>query len=255
MNKERSSSAPYYILQGKQSIQTIQDANLFQLNHLFGIYKNLSKEKYSDVIQNLMKENDVIELKDNRCKVTPKGENWLNNHSDCLKRFYFNGQKYKQIDDVFYLRLLLTIQVWTNRYKNNATYIPIVEHKEVERWVKQYYKRTKQTIAHSLQQLHDELIDLLGNIHPTYAEIFVSQLTGYKKIGMTSEQLAHQFQMEKEDVHLITVHVIHYILCKLENEEAKYPVLSELNEGLYFTKKLTNSAKITLKMLQQGLSI
>lgn len=46
MQKERSISAVYYLLQGKQSIQTIQDAQLFGLTEYFGVYKNLTKRRF-----------------------------------------------------------------------------------------------------------------------------------------------------------------------------------------------------------------
>ena len=54
LSGQRSENAPYYLLKGKKSGQTIQDVTYFQLHPFFSILPPLSKEDYDVAINELV---------------------------------------------------------------------------------------------------------------------------------------------------------------------------------------------------------
>jgi len=61
LNMNRSIFGIYHILFGKKSVQSVQDASLFQLETYYGIYPTLSREHYVRIISK-MKEDGLIKL-------------------------------------------------------------------------------------------------------------------------------------------------------------------------------------------------
>lgn len=256
LENERSISAVYYLLQGKQSIQTIQDADLFKIGQFFGVYKKLSKVGFIKTVEQL--ENDAYIIKQEKKNyyiLSAKGIQYVKDKEKQSLHLYFNGKKFNQIDQIYYGRLLLLIQVWTNSRKAHFKFIPIIEHKEVENWVKTYYQTTKHQIDQYLRQLYEELVDVLSLLPERHATIFINQLSGYQTIGMTTSQLSNEFQMSEEDVHLITISIIHFILEKISMKQKSYPILFRIMADLIQIKSLTESAKKTEQLLHKGYSI
>lgn len=252
---KRSVSAIYYLLQGKQSIQSIQDANLFGLHPYYGIYKQLSKDVFMLEIKELKKSNYICASEQaNFYALTEKGEAWIVQHAFIQEELYFNGMTYRQIDDVFYARLMLMIQVWTNSAKQHRTYVPIVDDFQIENWVKLFYHKTKSQIPIYLQALYDELFQLLKSKHEQFIEIFILQLSGYEQVGMSSMQLAQKYELRIEDIHLITTNITHSILGDVLSNNTAFPVLSQIGAQLSQPVVITHSARKTDKLLQQGWS-
>ena len=57
---ERSVNAVYYLLQGKKSSQTIQDAVWFSLKNLFRCFPNLKKDHYKKIVKDLTSKNLLV---------------------------------------------------------------------------------------------------------------------------------------------------------------------------------------------------
>lgn len=253
---ERSVTAVYYLLQGKQSIQSIQDANLFGLHPFYSIYKSLSKRTFMQEIEALTK-NEYIQpaAEENFYTVTDKGCKWIEQHVSARSNLYFNGMEYRQIDEVFFARILLLVQVWTNSVKKERNYIPIIDDVEIEKWTKVIYQRTKDRVPTYLQALYDELIGLFESVHAPFVEIFLLQLSSYHHIGMSAAQLAHTYERSIEDIHLITTNIIHFMLAHVNNNDEQYPVLSFIGQDLMKPMTLTKSAHITNEFLNKGWTI
>lgn len=254
MQKERSISGTYYLLQGKPSIQTIQDGQIYQLNQYFGLYKKLPKQRFFQIVQNLV-EQRLLEKQnqENFYVVTNLGELFITNYF--LESNYLQGDKFHHMDELFFQRILLFVQVFTNSKMNNMKFIPIIENREVEIWLKPFYKKWKHKSVEILKTFYDEIIRLLTPIENIYAEIFVEQLTGYKRFGLTIEQIAYQYKLSVEDVYLLHINTIHYILQTLENEQSQYPLLYCLSKDLLQQGSYTNSAKITKSLIDSGLTL
>src|SRR5690625_6472670 len=59
MKEERTIYSIFYLLKGKRSIQTVQDAHLFNLTSYYGIYKKISLHEYDVILQNLLDEQKI----------------------------------------------------------------------------------------------------------------------------------------------------------------------------------------------------
>ncbi len=253
---ERSVSAVYYLIQGKQSIQTIQDAHLFEIDKYYRITKYLNKKRFMKEIQLLEQELYLEAMpNENYYELTSKANEWLEKNESKMELWIVNGMRYHYIDDVFFERLLLTIQVWANFVKNERTYIPVIEKFEVKHWVKQYFINSKNNVAQLMKNLYEELAEILHSIDELYVEIFVLQLTSYKKYGLAKVQIAEKTGSPKEDIELMTLTVVHQILDKVDAEPTRFPILAHLKSDVTEEKQLTFSASKTKSLLQKGYTI
>lgn len=226
---ERSVSAVYYLMQGKQSIQTIQDAHLFEIDKCYRITKQLSKERFIQEIQLLEQELFLEAMpNENYYELTSKANDWLEQNKSKMSAWIVNGMRYHYIDDVFFERLLLTIQVWANFVKNERSYIPVIDKLEVKQWVKHYFINSKSNLPQLMKKLYEELAEILQSIDELYAKVFVLQLTSYKMYGLAKVQIAEKLGLHKKDIELMTLSVVHQILEKVEQEPTRFPILTDL---------------------------
>src|SRR5690625_2684343 len=253
---ERSVTAVYYLFQGKQSIQTIQDAHLFELTHYYSLYKQLSKTTFMNEIKALEQVGYLQQThNENDYVLTEKANDWLKDKQYLAHEWYINGMKYHKLADSYTARLFLLIQVWTNEIKKHQSYIPIVEERETKQWIKRFYHQTKANISLYLQKLYEELYSIFQSLNPVYVEMFILQLTSYKHIGLTTTQIAQKYQLKTVDVDLIITSVDNNVLDKIERNIDQFPLLNELKLGLTQTSTLTHSASKTEALLLQGWSI
>lgn len=256
LQNDRSISAVYYLLQGKQSIQTIQDAHLFNLSQYYRIYKTLTKERFMDTVKQLEYDNYVIKHSDDSKRyITDQAEQWLEKNKVMETTWHGNGMMYYRMDDTFHQRLLLLVQVLTNAKRRERSYIPIIDKQDVKHWVKQYFIATKTNINVQLQHLYEELSNIFMNIEPVHVEMFVLQLTGHQRIGLANVQLAKHYNMNEEDVALIITSVVHRILEVVKYYPNEYVVLQQLINDLLQPTPLTESASKTSALLQKSISL
>src|SRR5699024_8886897 len=149
----------------------------------------------------------------------------------------------------FYFRFLLLVQVWTNRKAAIKHYVPIIEHKEVEKWIKWMYAQTRHDVTSYLTGLYEELTELLEDFDEQSSIIFIQTITNAEEIGATNQQLQEQFHLTKEDVDLTIMEVIHYILT--QKEQAQHPILTKIATFETTDKQLTSSAQQTKRLLEQ----
>lgn len=254
IGEDRSIFGLYHILQGRVSIQTIQDIKLYRLSHLYGIYKHLERNRFKTFIHALQRQGFLVEKQSDHFVLSSKGKNWLENEKQTGEQLYINGQQYRQSDKIFH-RLQLLIQVWTNMKMKNNKFIPIIEERETANWVKQFYQRTKTKIDTYLYYLHEELHDLLLGISDYDSEVFVAQLSSYNHIGKTIEQLSLEYSLAKEDIYLMTTNTLHYLIQEVQLDETRYPILTIIINQVEPEKNITHSAKVSARFLQQGYNV
>src|SRR5690625_4002450 len=244
MQYERSISAVYYLLQGKQSIQTIQDAQLFKLTPYYGIYKNLSKTHFYRLVNQYVEDQILQARSESDFIVTKKGEEWIENHP--LTTHFFNGIQYKKIDQIFFSRLLLLIQVWTNHKKKKNTYIPIVDQIDILNWMKVYYEQSKNKVDNYLHVLYQELVKILSLLPPEEnPAIVIDQFTSAQTVWLTTEHIAFKESLSVEDVHLKTINIIHFMLQAIMDHKEQYWLLYSIVSDLMMQTTLTHSAQQT----------
>src|SRR5690625_2423162 len=174
---------------------------------------------------------------------------WIKRHKSVLDFATFNGLKYHSIDLMLFERLLLLIQVLSNRQMNHSSYIPVIDKTPIINWVKQIYKKINAKV------LYTELHLLLSELSEQEAELFVNRLTGYKHYGMSIQQLARNYQINVFDIHIIFVKILHQMLDKIIDRYDEFPVMNMIISDLSKNGFMTNSAHKTYQFLKKGYSI
>ncbi|SDD46653.1 Uncharacterized protein YpbB [Terribacillus halophilus] len=235
IRKERSAASIYHLLQGKRSAQTLQDAHMYGLTHLFGIYPKLSRQLFDQVAASVMNEAERYENQD-----IP----------------YFEGMTYQTQTESFLYRLLLLIQLLSNHVREEKRYIPVTDNPAVKHWIKQWYRQEQHRLDDWRNAIYKELYDLLGKLPPLQAALFVDRLTGYQHIGLTPGQLAGKYNIHETDVLLYQTSTVHHLLHHAENKAAIFPYLAALtNQPVHKTRTITSTAQKTRTMLERGLTL
>jgi len=254
MKEERTLYGVFHLLKGKQSIQTVQDAHLYNLTAFYGIYKDLTIKEYNLILQNLIKK-QFIEITNDSDKyiITHKGREFLTENKYSKLKFY--GMQYNNVAPAFYKRLLLFIQVWTNSNQKSVKYVPIVENIYVEDFIKRLYKERRTKVKEDIINLYSELSTILKTIPDKYALIYVERLTGYKYFGLSIDQLSQKYKLSRHTVELIITYVNHQIIFAINENELKYKLLRLLVRDIINNNHLTISASKTYQLFKQNKSL
>ncbi|MFS0560246.1 helix-turn-helix domain-containing protein [Terribacillus sp. 179-K 1B1 HS] len=235
IRKERSAASIYHLLQGKRSAQTLQDAHMYGLTHLFGIYPKLSRQLFDQVAADVMNGAGQSEDQD-----IP----------------YFRGMTYQTQTESFLYRLLLLIQLLSNHVREEKQYIPVTDNPAVKHWIKLWYRQEHHRLDEWRNAIYRELYELLGKLPPLQAELFVDRLTGYQRIGLTPGQLAGKYNIHETDVLLYQTSTVHHLLLHGETKAAVFPYLAALtNKPEHKTRTITSTARKTRTMLERGLTL
>ncbi|GAA0481333.1 helix-turn-helix domain-containing protein [Salinibacillus aidingensis] len=256
IDDEKSFSSIYHLLKGKRSAQTIQDAKAYGLSPIFGILKSLTKNQFRNSLLKLHKD-EYIEWKgEETVSLTSTGKSYLSiRKSQEPELAWFDGFNLHHIAPHFRLRLLLWIQTASNLLKNHSHFIPVNDQREVATWVKTFYQKKKNQLDAHFASLHEELHQLLKLHQPFHADIFVATLTGFRKIGLSKQQIAEKWNLTIEDAELYLQSSIHFILNKVHQNQTEFPTLSEFIPHELMQLPLTASAGKTRKLLKQGYTI
>lgn len=256
IKSSRSIAAIYHLLTGKKSIQTVQDAHIYDLKNFYGIYYAMNKKTFDAKMNQLIHRGLLYTCTSSACIPSKVGEKWLAENEDKLLFNRFNGIKYHAVSPVFSDRLLLLIQTLTNKKHGSRFFIPIIEKKEIQLWMKHYYKRQKSLLQQNLSGLHREMHAILSCLPNWEANFFVDHLTGYKIYGRSTYQLSEHFNMELCDVHLTWTRIIHQILQMVQKDPLSYPVLNAVRQDIAENKSLiTNSADRTYQLLSKNYTL
>ena len=247
----------YHLLTGKRSIQTVQDAHLYQLDRFFGIFKKLNKSTFNQVVEELIEQQLLTTPSKSTSvsKPTTKGMEWLEENERHLPLAYFNGLIYHEIDIVFFERLLLLLQVLTNLKMNHSSYIPVIDRPATTKWMKYYYQKQNLQVNIQLEKVYDELFSMLITFSEVEAEMFVDRLTGFQHYGMSVQQLANRYEITVNDVQLLMTGMTHHMLGMIQRKTEAYPLLSGLLEDLHTNGFITQSAQRTYELIDKGLTI
>ncbi|WP_096200995.1 helix-turn-helix domain-containing protein [Bacillus sp. FJAT-45350] len=252
---ERSIFGVYHLLQGKTSVQTIQDGHLFECLFLFGSISKINREDFLKHIYELERKKMIILVKEDYYQVTDKGEDALTKGLYSIPFIYhLNGWKYKRVTKSFWLRLTLFIQCLSNILGHNHSFIPVTQDKRILFWVKRKLtiEKNRQLVATTLFK---ELNELFSTLEVNDAEIVVRKLTSATEIGMTNEQIAQQLGLEKSTIDVRLMAIIHQLLQVIDENQAKFPLLFSFYKDLISPIKLTETAKATYLLWRNGMDI
>lgn len=256
LNGERSIASVFHILSGTKSIQTLQDAHLFRLTWSYGLLPAWERRTFEETIMEMTEEKHFLtKVSHDVYVVSENGKQWMEEQPTKFDFGAFNGLKYYEIDEIFYRRLLLLIQVLSNQQRNYFSYIPVVDEKAITDWMKRHYQTISSEIQLYTYKIHEELQQLLAHFSDQQAELFVSRLSGYKCYGKSLQQLAQHYEQTPEHVDLLFKQIIHQMLDHLNGQPKQYPLLKELMVTKAKVEFLTQSAKSTYQFIQKNYSI
>lgn len=247
---ERSSTAPYYLLKGKKSGQTIQDVTYFGLHPFFSLYPKLSLEEYNDEISTLLK-NEWIRSENSSIYLTEKGYIQMN----AMRNPMYNGWLYRGNEHIFWRRIELVIQTLSHFHANEKRFVPNQKDQAIHQYVKNYLvERNFQDPAfHS--KFKRQLMQLLEspNFEDIHRELFVYRLSGVDKGGLTWGQLVHLYDQSLLNVKFLFIECLHIALQIITHE--KYPDLYMLTKDIEVLIPLTDSAMKTYNLFAKGFSL
>ncbi|MED1601460.1 helix-turn-helix domain-containing protein [Alkalihalophilus marmarensis] len=250
---ERTIYGAYHLLQGKKSAQTIQDGHYYTLLPYFGLFPKMKREEM-DTIAAACMESGYLKPCDKDCYlVTEKGDIAIRDtqaETPIIRRL--NGFKYGRTGILFWQRFTLFIQSLTQLLSQSGSFIPIIQDRAIQKWVKARMPNQKNKRMNVLRQLHIELKQLLERFPDRYALFIVLQLTTEKKVGYTSAQAAHTCGFNVEDAWIIHQAMLHEMLEEMEKNEKKFPVLQVFIERDSKSAGWTKSADQTARLIQQG---
>lgn len=254
---ERSVNAIFYLLKGKKSAQTIQDACWFQLRPLFQTFPYLTKEEFDQAIF-LLKEKNYITKTENTYQISSQGIEQLKILlTEKPIPPHLNGWEFHSIDRLFWQRINLLIQTISYWIRGVNRFYPVQRNFTVQLWVKKWLRNTntkfsKEEIA---SLLYSELLTLLSKLDAVNPSFFVERLSGYEKTGATAEQIAKKYQCDRFYYHLCFLHILHYMIISIRQHKEQYLLLYSIINDLYREHPLTNSTFLTYQLLQRGKTI
>lgn len=256
---ERSISAIYYLFRGKKSSQTIQDANIFALVNVYGIFPDLNRNFLQQSIQILQTEQLIREVHSEHFELTHKGKIQLSNDEKLFDLApYLNGYAYKDKSLTFWKRYSLLVQTLSNLAGKESTFIPIQYDDYVQSWVKNYLLSQKgSSKKRLLNDLFKETNGLLTQLPADQATVFALKLSGYRRAGNTDEQIARTLKKDNAWIHVEFQSALHYIIQRLEDKDAvsTNKHLFQICRDLLEKPLLTETTQKSLKLLHQGLTL
>ncbi|WP_277585465.1 helix-turn-helix domain-containing protein [Psychrobacillus antarcticus] len=244
---QRSENAPYYLLKGKKSGQTIQDVTYFQLHAFFSILPQLSKEDYDAAIAELINGN-FIQLKESLVHITEKGIEALPQD----KKVLLNGWQYRGKEQIFWKRIDLVVQTLSQFRANEKKFVPNQKDLATQHFVKDYLIQHNYREFNLSTDIKREIVHLLENplLDDLHRTLFIYRLSGYKKAGLTWEQLTRYYQMTDLSIKISFLECLHIMLDNISVETN--PRLVDLAKDIHIDTPLTDSAFKTNSLFEKG---
>ncbi|MGC4376257.1 helix-turn-helix domain-containing protein [Fictibacillus sp. Mic-4] len=252
-NGERSARGAFHLLKGKKNAQTLADAKLFDVSHVFGACNFITDSTFQQMIDNLSNDRSIEEISNNSYRLTACGEEKLASflkEADYIKQL--NGLKYSPMENKFWQLVMLYVQCISNMVRKENQFLPVSSDPAIFSLVKKQFPVTYNERVWTANQLLKELSELLTGVHEKSAGIFVLRLSRYKRIGLTIRQVAHFMKLEEDETLLRFKAVLHHIMFSCFEWPDRYPVLFRLLNGVALKESLTLSAKKTLEWLNRG---
>jgi len=254
--QERTISAVYHLLKGKKSSQTIQDAFIFQLSPLFGLYPSITRGEFDQILRSLCNLNLIIQKNEQQYGITDKGESYLEKlFSEKPLPKELNGWKYNEISQIFWERLSQFVQTVSHLSHHSSSYIPLSQEYLILKFVKNYILSIPLSREELVKKTYNELKDLLQKLGEKKATIFLLKLSSYNRTGLTKHQLGEILKDDKYYIEVLFISTVHFILFEIIGNPKAYSILFGLIKDILKNHTLTTSSHVTLRYIQNGFNI
>lgn len=250
LNGERTISAPYHLLRGKRSGQTIQDVKSYGLTAYFSLFPRLSKKTFDQTIYRMIESGLMSMDGQSIPDVTEQGRAVL----EKMPSLKLRGWLYRGNERLFFQRISLAVQTLSHANARQMAFIPVERDEKVQIWVRNFLLGTSYRTAGYTNMFHGELLSAMQNpsISDLHRTIFSHRLSGFQVSGVTWKQLSDALEIEEVDLHIRFIECLHIMLDEIAENPAAYRLLSMLSEGIKSSTPLTDSAKRTADLYKQG---
>jgi uncharacterized protein YpbB len=252
LNEERTISAPYHLLRGKKSGQTIQDVKSYGLTSTFSIFPKLSKTTYDRTIDLMIEKNWMTISNQLIPSLTEEGLEIKKN----LPILSLNGWLYRGNDMTFFHRLSLLTQTLSHIGAGNMSYVPVQKDEKIQKWVRTFLFNTPYKSREFRLNFKNELemCLLAATESELHRQLISYRLSGYEITGLTWQQLAFELKLEPIDIQIRFTEGLHLVLDEIFSNTS-YPILRELCKDVRALNPLTESASKSANLYKQGYSI
>lgn len=248
LNGQRTVSAPYHVLKGKKSGQTIQDIGYFALHPFFAVMPALTKERYDEAIAALRYKGFIGEA-DKQIRLLPAGETWD------FPMYHFNGWKYQGRERLFFARFSLVVQTLSHRHQGVRAFDPVQTRTDIQQWVRKYLIGIEYASSETYEAFKEEMKCSLmaSSVGDDGKSVLLSRLSGNGVSGQTWQQMATDRGCSEMDVRLLGTEALHAWLDEIS--EGKYPLLTPFLEEVIRRSALTDSTTRTIRLFLEGHSV
>ncbi|MBS4176477.1 helix-turn-helix domain-containing protein [Lederbergia citrea] len=257
INGERTIYSIYHLLTGKKSSQTIQDAHLFQLTHLFKTLPGLKRQQFNAYIDTLHQESYLNEGEEStKYFVSDQGyDAYMTFFQRCPMPEYIQGLKLQDATILMWKRLTLLIQAASHLIHSINRYYPIQRDPEIYTWVRDFLTNYRGGRSRLSKDLFKELHTIFSTDFPENPFLIVARLSGWERIGLTGKQTAEQMGLEETEYHYRFLNGLHFIIQTVTQQRGAFPILNSLITDVYQKVPYTKSTFRTYELLQQDFSI
>jgi uncharacterized protein YpbB len=251
LKEERTISAPFHLIRGKRSGQTIQDVKSYHFTKFFALFPRLTKQSYDQIIQQMI-HSGWLQVNDMSVpQITEIGKNILKQMPD----LHLNGWLYRGNERIFFQRLSLVTQTLSHVKAKDLSFVPLQKDEKIQKWVRQFLHDVSYKKEGFIERYYQELVCAFQspNLTDLHLTILSHRLSGYQVSGVTWQQLSHVLGIDQMELEIIFQESLHIILdeISINNKLVLLPVMSE---GIKTTTPLTDSAKKTADFYKQGYS-
>ncbi|MCM3388961.1 helix-turn-helix domain-containing protein [Ureibacillus chungkukjangi] len=252
-NQERTISAPFHLLRGKRSGQTVQDVGIYQLHSYFGILPKLSRKKYDEELSAFVNEQFILVKEDGFYELTEKAYE----HLKKPQKLVFDGWHYRGNEHVFFARLSLVVQSLSHHLAGEMSFIPYQKDEQIQQWVRMFLKTNHYQDGQLQQKLLKEILNSLEHItlEDRAKNILIYRLSGYNAAGFTWQQISFEVNLKEMDLQLIYIASLHSWLNGIFLRDEEFPLLLQMVENIRVKNPLTGSAFQTAELFYNGHSM
>ena len=249
LNGERTISAPLHLMRGKRSGQTIQDVKSYGFTKYFSLFPKLSKKTYDQSIQQMIDLGYITVNVNLIPRTTELGLSVLQN----MPNLRLNGWLYRGNERIFFQRLSLVTQTLSHIHAKSMSFVPVQKDEKIQKWVRHYLKGFSYQSQEFIQSFYQELTTVFqsANLSDLHLSLLSHRLSGFEVSGVTWQQLSHALNEEEIDLHIRFTECIHIILDEISTN-SNLALLFQMSEGIKTSTPLTESAKKTANLYQQG---
>ncbi|WP_353947884.1 helix-turn-helix domain-containing protein [Sporolactobacillus sp. Y61] len=253
MHGERTISGIYHILQGRQSVQTIQDSFLFHVRPFYHTMEHLDRTAWQSSAKSCQASGWIAGYKEKESYIlTESGKSHLNQlKKTCPLPRGLKFTEYAQQETLFWLKIQLVVQTLSEMVHGHRSFFPVTNRPDVAQSVRHFLLNMSLDPEKLAHQVYTELHDILQLLSPEEAHIIVAQLSGAGDAGLTMDQLAASTGYDRIRLILLFKSALRQLMDYFHRNKSKGYILADLLPGR--AAGLSHSAEQTYFYLKKGL--